>query len=98
VPASRALGELLIGHEAKYAGSEERQASVLHGRSRSSLIPVWMKDATSNLSLASIAKIILWVIRMWGISGLMDVWESGRIFQRKHTGYGILVGRKPKKE
>lgn len=63
---------------------------------RSSLIPVWMKDTTRNLNLARIASIVLKVIKMWGISGLREVWESERIFQSKHTGYGILVGRKPK--
>lgn len=63
---------------------------------RSALIPVWMKDTTRNLNFASIAKIIVKVIRMWGISGLRNVWESERIFQSKHTGYGIIVGRKPK--
>jgi len=61
---------------------------------RSSLIPIWMKETTKNLSLANIAKIIVKVFRMWGISGLMDVWESERIFQSRYIGYGIIVGRK----
>jgi ubiquinone/menaquinone biosynthesis C-methylase UbiE len=63
---------------------------------RSVLIPAWMKETTRNLSLANIAKIVLKVFRMWGISGLMAVWESERIFQSRYTGYGIIVGRKPK--
>jgi ubiquinone/menaquinone biosynthesis C-methylase UbiE len=62
---------------------------------RSSLIPIWMKETTSHLSLASIAKIVIKVLRMWGFSGLLDVWESERIFQSKYTGYGMIVGRKP---
>ncbi len=61
---------------------------------RSSLIPPWMKETTKNLSLASICKIVRKVIRLWGFSGLTEVWESERIFQSKYTGYGVLVGRK----
>ncbi len=63
---------------------------------RSAIIPPWMKETTRNLSLASIVRIVLKVARMWGISGLMDIWESERIFQSRHTGYGIFVGKKPK--
>ena len=61
---------------------------------RSSLIPIWMKETTSHLSLASIGKIVIKVLRIWGFSGLLDVWESERIFQSKYTGYGIVVARK----
>jgi hypothetical protein len=32
--------------------------------------------------------------RIWGVPGLRDVWESQRTFQSKHTGYGIIAGRK----
>lgn len=63
---------------------------------RSSLIPPWMKETTKNLNITSILKIVFKIIRMWGISGLFDVWESERIFQSRHTGYGIVVGSKPK--
>lgn len=61
---------------------------------RSSLIPTWMKETMSHLNLVSILKIVWKVIRLWGISGLMEIWESERIFQSRHTGYGIIVGRK----
>ncbi len=61
---------------------------------RSALIPAWMKETTRNLTLSSILKIVRKVITQWGIAGLMDVWESERIFQSSHTGYGIIVGRK----
>jgi ubiquinone/menaquinone biosynthesis C-methylase UbiE len=64
---------------------------------QSSLIPIWMKETTRKLSLANMAKIVLKVVRKWGISGLMDIWESERIFQSRYTGYGIIVGRKPKR-
>jgi ubiquinone/menaquinone biosynthesis C-methylase UbiE len=62
---------------------------------RSALILPWMKETTKNLSLVSMLKIVRNVLNRWGFSGLMEVWESERIFQSKHTGYGILVGRKP---
>jgi ubiquinone/menaquinone biosynthesis C-methylase UbiE len=64
---------------------------------RSTLIPLWMKEITRSLRLSSITKIVLKVIRMWGISGLKDAWKSERIFQSRYTGYGIIVGRKPKR-
>jgi len=62
---------------------------------RSSLIPTWMQETMSHLNFSSILKIVGKVIRLWGISGLMEIWESERIFQSRHTGYGIIVGRKP---
>lgn len=62
---------------------------------RSALIPPWMKETTSNLSFVSILKIVSKIISLWGILGLVKVWESERIFQSRYTGYGIIVGRKP---
>lgn len=62
---------------------------------RSLLIPTWMKGIRKKLGIGGQLKIFLKIIRIWGIRGLRDVWESERIFQSQYTGYGIIVGRKP---
>lgn len=61
---------------------------------RSYIMPTWMKETTRNVRFTGILKIIFKILTMWGIPGLMDVWESERIFGSKFTGYGIFVGRK----
>ncbi len=38
-------------------------------------------------------KVFVKVLRMSGIRGIQNVWESGQIFQSEHIGYGITVGR-----
>lgn len=65
---------------------------------RSLLIPRWMKGIKKKLGISGQLKIFLKIIRIWGIRGLRDVWESERIFQSQYTGYGIIVGRKPNLE
>jgi len=62
---------------------------------RSSLILTWMKGIRKKLGFSGQLKIFLKIVRIWGIRGLRKVWESDRIFQSKHIGYGIIVGRKP---
>jgi SAM-dependent methyltransferase len=62
---------------------------------RSSLIPVWMNEIRKKLGFMGQLRIFLRVLRVWGIRGLRDVRDSERIFRSKHTGYGIVVGRKP---
>lgn len=62
---------------------------------RAHLIPTWMKGVRKKLGLIGQLKIFLKIARIGGVPGLRDVWESQRIFQSKHTGYGIIAGRKP---
>ncbi|MGE5252215.1 MAG: class I SAM-dependent methyltransferase [Bacteroidota bacterium] len=62
---------------------------------RSALIPPWMKESISRLNLAAMVRIVSRIAGKWGIQGLLDAWESERIFQSRYTGYGLLVGRKP---
>ncbi len=62
---------------------------------RSNLIPEWEKDISENLGRIVRLKIFLKIIINWGIGGLRKVMESRRIFQGQHTGYGIIVGKKP---
>lgn len=62
---------------------------------RSHLVPEWMARSRRNLGLAGQARVLLKVLRSWGVGGLRRVWVSERIFRSEHMGYGILVGRKP---
>ncbi len=62
---------------------------------RSALMPAWMKETMRSVSLPAMSRIVWKIIRLWGIPGLLDAWESERIFQSRYTGYGILVGSKP---
>ncbi len=61
---------------------------------RSDLIPEWDKDISEKLGLFVRLKILLKIIKNWGIGGLRKVMESRRIFQSQQTGYGIIVGKK----
>jgi ubiquinone/menaquinone biosynthesis C-methylase UbiE len=62
---------------------------------KAALIPMWVKGIRRRLGLVRQLRIFGNVIRLWGWRGLRDVLESERIFQSPHTGYGIIVGRKP---
>jgi hypothetical protein len=53
-----------------------------------------MKGIRKKLGLTGQLKIFFKIARIWGVPGLRDVWESQRTFQSKHTGYGIIAGRK----
>jgi ubiquinone/menaquinone biosynthesis C-methylase UbiE len=69
----------------------------VQGMDRSSLIPPWMRENMSRLSLGSIIRIVSKIAGRWGIRGLLDAWESERIFESKYTGYGLLTGRKTRR-
>jgi SAM-dependent methyltransferase len=62
---------------------------------RSTLIPEWEEDIMEKLGIIVRLKIFLKIIKNWGIGGLKIIMESRRIFQAQHTGYGIIVGKKP---
>jgi hypothetical protein len=59
------------------------------------LIPEWEEDIMKKLGIIVRLKIFLKIIKNWGIRGLKIIMESRRIFQAQHTGYGIIVGKKP---
>jgi SAM-dependent methyltransferase len=61
---------------------------------KSHLLPLWTRGAKKMLGITGQLRIFLRVIRKWGLKGLGSVWESERIFQSVHMGYGIIVGRK----
>jgi SAM-dependent methyltransferase len=65
---------------------------------KADLVRGWTNDIKRRIGLPGQARIFLAVLKRWGISGLRAVWESDRIFRNEHTGYGIIVGRKPTEE
>ena len=62
---------------------------------KSFLIPGWEKEVRKKIGAVKQLKIFLKVIKSWGFGGVKAVIESEKIFQGPHTGYGIIVGRKP---
>jgi arsenite methyltransferase len=62
---------------------------------KSDVIAEWDESIRKELGVWGQARVFLKAFRKWGIRGLRDVEESARIFQSQHTGYGIIVGRKP---
>lgn len=64
-------------------------------RDKSQLMSTWSKDIRKELGLAGQMKIFLKVLQRWGFKGLRKILGSAHIFRSKHTGYGIVIGRKP---
>jgi len=64
------------------------------GVDRSSVMQPWMKGARRSLGLRGQARLAGRVLQRWGLSGLVTVLQSERLFSSRFTGYGIVVGRK----
>ena len=62
---------------------------------KSAVIAEWDQSIRKELGVVGEAKVFLKAFRKWGIRGLWRVNQSARIFQDRHTGYGIIVGKKP---
>ena len=62
---------------------------------KSHLLPAWTKEIKRRVGFMGLVKIAIGAVRRWGIAGLRDILESDRIFRSSHTGYCIVVGRKP---
>jgi ubiquinone/menaquinone biosynthesis C-methylase UbiE len=62
---------------------------------KSHLVADWMKSSRRELGAAGVAKLIVKVATSSGVGGLRRLWQSERIFESEHMGYGIIVGRKP---
>jgi ubiquinone/menaquinone biosynthesis C-methylase UbiE len=62
---------------------------------RSQLIPDWTKGIKRQLGISGQLRIFAKVIKRWGLHGYRTISESERIFRDAHTGYGMIVGRKP---
>ncbi|MGB7291721.1 MAG: methyltransferase domain-containing protein [Thermodesulfobacteriota bacterium] len=62
---------------------------------KSYLIPEWIINIKHKLGVKTRFKIILKVLRTWGINGFLTIRKSEQILQSKYVGYGIIIGRKP---
>lgn len=62
---------------------------------KSGLMPEWMRDSRKRLGFIGYLKAAAYVLRCWGIRGMVTVLRSERIFSSKYLGYCIVVGRKP---
>lgn len=62
---------------------------------KSYLIPKWIINIKNELGVKGRFKIILRILRTWGINGFFRIRKSEKIFQSKYIGYGIIIGRKP---
>lgn len=62
---------------------------------KSYLMPKWIINIKSKLGVKGRFKIILKILRTWGIKGVLRIRKSEQVFQTKYVGYGIIIGRKP---
>ncbi len=62
---------------------------------RSGSLADMSEEMRHQLGIVGYVKIVLRVLRRWGISGVARVMQSEKIFRSKHLGYAIVVGRKP---
>jgi hypothetical protein len=62
---------------------------------RSDVIPGWMRESRKQMGLSGQARAAWKIITTTGVSGIIALWQSERIFASRHLGYGIVVGTKP---
>lgn len=62
---------------------------------RSELIGRWMRESRKRLGVGGYLKLVLAVVRRWGVGGLWRVLRSEGVFSSERLGYGIVVGTKP---
>ncbi len=60
------------------------------------LIPQWAKDFKRQLGIRGQLAAYWHMRKRWGFRGLRTIQESETIFRSAHTGYALIVGRKPK--
>lgn len=63
-------------------------------KDRSESLTAMSKAMKKQLGVLGYMKIVLRILRRWGIGGLARVLGSERIFRSKHLGYAMVVGRK----
>lgn len=67
----------------------------IEGVDKSPLLPAWTRSMARRLGIGGRWRIFRKMFKAWGLRGLLDAWQSERIFRDRHTGYGIIVGRRP---
>lgn len=84
--------ETLAGWQALF---QEAGLVDVKGVDKSPLLPEWTRGMARQLGIGGRWRIFRKLFRIWGLRGLLDAWQSERIFRNRHTGYGIIVGRRP---
>lgn len=67
----------------------------VHTEDRSETLAQMAKEIRKQLGILGYMKIVLTVLRRWGIGGVANVMESEKILRSKYLGYAMVVGRKP---
>jgi ubiquinone/menaquinone biosynthesis C-methylase UbiE len=75
--------------------TEEAGLVDVAAKDKSNLIPQWTKDFKKRLGMLGWLSAIWYILRRWGIRGLLTINESERIFRSQHMGYCLVVARKP---
>lgn len=61
---------------------------------KSELLQPWMKKMRDELGALRCLGLAWHVIRRWGLSGLIRVLRSERLFRSRHLGYVLVVARR----
>ena len=73
---------------------EDSGLQELRTKDMSSAIATMTRDMRNRLGVVGQLRIVLKIIRRWGIWALPTIMATERIFSSKHLGYAIVVGRK----
>jgi SAM-dependent methyltransferase len=81
--------ETLTGWEELFRGAGLADIVALD---RSEMFRRWMKGARRQIGVSGLLSLGRAILRRWGLSGLLRIMRSERIFSSKHLGYCIVVG------
>ena len=73
---------------------ENAGLSEVRALDRSDLMVDWIQDVRRVLGSARYFRIIITVLKRWGIGGLRTIFESERIFSSPFLGYALILGVK----
>jgi ubiquinone/menaquinone biosynthesis C-methylase UbiE len=73
---------------------EEAGLQNVRTEDRSQSLAAMSIETRYKLGFLGYVKIVLKILRRWGIRGFAQVTESEKIFRSQHLGYAIVVGRK----
>jgi hypothetical protein len=66
----------------------------VHTEDRSEALARMAKETRKQLGVLGYMKIVLRVLRRWGVGGVARVMEADKVFRSKYLGYAIIVRRK----
>jgi ubiquinone/menaquinone biosynthesis C-methylase UbiE len=67
----------------------------VHARDQSESIRNLSKETRTQLGIRGYIKVMLKIVRRWGIGGIRRVLGSERTLRSEHLGYAIIAGQKP---